>query len=91
MSTKTQRRLGATSLLLLLAGFVVAVVVLRDDGDPDRCYLVKGSDWASDESGCLGFNQSGGKAGPYYEIRTTAMKHRQSLAKYDFDAVCSTL
>ncbi len=71
--------------------FIVAAVVLDEDRHPERVYLVRGTDWGDDSSGCLGRNDAGGDAGPYVEVRTGAAKYRESLEHYRLDVVVPTL
>jgi len=62
--------------------FLVAAVVLDGTGLPTVAFLIPGSAWATDESGCLSRNEDGGKAGGYVEVRTTAAKYRGALQQY---------
>lgn len=71
--------------------YIVAAVVLDDEGIPGRTLLVRGTDWELDKSGCLGRNECGGKNGPYVEVRTTTRSYEAPLAAYDFDRVISSL
>ena len=71
--------------------FLVAAVVLDDGRTPTNVYLVPGSAWDTDTSGCLGFNEAGGRSGPYYEVRTTAAKHAEALERYALDRVIGGL
>ena len=71
--------------------FIVAAVVLDDASRPQEVYLVPGTAWGTDTSGCLGRNDGGGAGGPYMEIRTTASTHAGELAKYAFDRVAPRL
>ena len=71
--------------------FIVAAVVLDDEARPVAVYLVPGTAWETDASGCLGRNEDGGEAGPYVEIRTNAAKHAAALGAYALDRVIWTL
>ena len=72
-------------------GFLVAAVVLDAQRRPSRVFLVPGEAWKTDTSGCLGSNPEGGKAGPYFEVRTSSKKHLADLERYEYGRVASTL
>jgi hypothetical protein len=71
--------------------FLLAAVVLDPFGIPASAYLVPASAWKTDASGCLGQNSNGGANGPYFEVRTTARRHAESLAKYRIQHVMTSL
>lgn len=73
------------------ADFLVAAVVLSEERLPVEVYLVPGTAWEKDDSGCLGRNESGGESGPYVEVRTTAQKHKESLRRYLLSVQVPTL
>lgn len=53
------------------------------EGEEPIIYLALCSDWDQNH-GCLQFNQSGGNAGPYYEMRFAA-KYERELSSFVFD------
>lgn len=71
--------------------FLVAAVVLDEHGHPTETFLVAGSAWALDDSGCLGRNEGGGASGPYVEVRTSSARHRDALSRYEFARIVPTL
>ncbi len=71
--------------------FLVAAVVLNEQGIPGATYLIPGSAWTPDLSGCLGRNDDGGAFGPYVEVRTLGAKHATALGAYALERVLGTL
>ena len=71
--------------------YLVAAVVLDEVRKPTRVYLVPGSAWDSDATGCISYNEGGGASGPYYEVRTATAKHAQALERYALERVIGEL
>lgn len=71
--------------------YLLAAVALNEAGAPEQVFLVLGTAWDTDASGCLGRNQGGGKSGPYVEVRSTAKAHAVALSAYAIERVLPTL